>query len=107
MSNDSVAQDQIKAFVERIMRMREERKAIDADIREIYAEAKGNGFNKTVLGQLVSYIEKSADAAKRSEMTEQEALFELYLTAYQSATAGRTGTNSATHTHDAMTGRAA
>ena len=42
-NSDSVAQDQIKAFVERILRMREEAKAINDDIREIYAEAKQTG----------------------------------------------------------------
>ena len=41
---DSVAQDQLRAFIERIERMEEEKAAIAADIKEIYAEAKGNGF---------------------------------------------------------------
>src|SRR3569833_2864812 len=41
MSSDSVAADQLRAFVERLERMHEERKAIADDIREIYAEAKG------------------------------------------------------------------
>ena len=42
--SDSVAKLQLRAFVERILRMKEEAKAINDDIREIYAEAKGNGF---------------------------------------------------------------
>ena len=41
---DSVAQDQLRAFIERIERMEEEKAAIAADTKEIYAEAKGNGF---------------------------------------------------------------
>ncbi|MGV3573753.1 MAG: GapR family DNA-binding domain-containing protein [Devosia sp.] len=41
---DSVAQDQLRAFIERIERMEEEKAAIAADIKEIYAEAKGNGL---------------------------------------------------------------
>jgi uncharacterized protein (UPF0335 family) len=98
MAEDSVAQDQIVAFVDRILRMKEERKAIDADIREIYAEAKGNGFDKTVLGKLVNYIEKRQNDA--SGLLEGESLFELYLTAYDSA-ARQTGTRNATHTHEA------
>jgi|GEM_PF-1500889 len=83
MSGESVAQDQIKAFVDRILRMKEERKAIDADIREIYAEAKGSGFDKTVLGKLVNYVERRA--ADANAVMESESLFDLYLTAYDSA----------------------
>ncbi|WP_193336188.1 DUF2312 domain-containing protein [Devosia beringensis] len=89
----SVAQDQIKAFVDRILRLKGEVHEINADIREIYAEAKGNGFDKTVLGKLVNYVEKrQTDAAA---VMEGEAIFELYLTAYD----GRVGTVHATHTH--------
>jgi len=96
MSNtyDAVAQDQIRAFVDRILRLKEEAKAINGDIREVYAEAKGNGFDKTVLGKLVSYVEKRE--ASSGALEEAEALFDLYLTAYDSAT----GTKSATHTHE-------
>lgn len=97
VSPDSVAQDQIKAFVERIMRLREEAKAINGDIREVYAEAKGNGFDKTVLGKVVNYIEKRATSA--GELAEGEALFDLYLAAFDGAT--RVGTGIATHTHEA------
>ena len=76
VSSESVAQDQIKAFVERIERMEEEKKAIADDIKEIYAEAKGNGFDTKVLRQVVR-IRK----LDRSERMEQEALLDLYLTA--------------------------
>jgi uncharacterized protein (UPF0335 family) len=94
MTSDSVAKDLIKAFVERILRLREEAKAINGDIREVYAEAKGNGFDKTVLGKLVSYVEKRATGA--ADLQEAEALFDLYLSAYD----GATGTPVATHTHE-------
>jgi len=96
MSNDSVAQDQIVAFVDRIMRLKEEAKAINADIREIYAEAKGSGFDKTVLGKLVVYVEKRS--SDPNQLNETEAIFDLYLEAYDSAK-GRVGTPRATHTH--------
>ncbi len=52
-SNESVAEDQLRAFVERIERMHEERKAISDDIGEIYAEAKGNGFDVKVLKRII------------------------------------------------------
>lgn len=92
----NVAQDQIKAYVDRVLRMKEEAKAINADIREIYAEAKASGFDKTVLGKLVTYVEKrQSDSAA---VMETEALFDLYLTAYDGAV-GKVGTKRATHTH--------
>lgn len=96
MSDTNVAQDQIKAYVDRILRMKEEEKAIKDDIREIYAEAKGNGFDKTILGKLVTYVDKRKTDA--SAVLEGESLFDLYLTAYDSA-AGSVGTKRATHTH--------
>lgn len=82
VSTDSVAQDQIRAFIERIERMEEEKKAIADDIKEIYAEAKGNGFDTKVLRQIVRI--RKQDHAERME---QEALLELYMTALGMATA--------------------
>jgi uncharacterized protein (UPF0335 family) len=76
MAEDSVAQDQLRAFVERIERMEEEKAAIAADIREIYAEAKGNGFDTKVLRQVVKIRKQD-----HSERMEQEAILDLYLTA--------------------------
>lgn len=79
-SNDSghtsIAQDQLRAFVERIERREEEKVAIAADIREIYAEAKGNGFDTKVLRQIVR--ERRQDANERAE---REALLDLYRSA--------------------------
>ena len=72
MAEDSVAQDQLRAFIERIERMEEEKAAIAADIREIYAEAKGNGFDTKVLRQVVKIRKQD-----HSERMEQEALLEL------------------------------
>lgn len=82
-NSDGVAQDHIRAFVDRILRMKEEAKAINADVREIYAEAKGAGYDKTVLGKLVNYVEKRA--ADANAVMESESIFDLYLTAYDSA----------------------
>ncbi len=84
VSSDSVAQDQIRAFIERIERMEEEKQAIADDIKEIYAEAKGNGFDTKVLRQIVRI--RKQDAAERLE---QEALLELYMAALGMATAPR------------------
>lgn len=93
-NSDAPAQDQLRAFVERILRMKEEAKAIKDDIREIYAEAKGNGFDKTVLGQIVSYVEKRGQ--DNAKLLEREALFQLYLEAFDGV-----GTiNAIAHTHE-------
>ena len=82
VSSDSVAQYQIRAFIERIERMEEEKKAIADDIKEIYAEAKGNGFDTKVLRQIIRIRKQDA-----SERMEQEALLELYMAALGMAVA--------------------
>jgi uncharacterized protein (UPF0335 family) len=76
VSTDSVAQDQIRAFIERIERMEEEKKAMSEDIADIYAEAAGNGFDTKVLRKIIAI--RKQDHAERME---QEALLELYMSA--------------------------
>ncbi len=71
-----VAREQLKSVVERIERLEEEKKAIADDIRDIYAEAKANGFDTKVLRQVVSLRKK--DLAERQE---QDAIRDLYLQA--------------------------
>jgi uncharacterized protein (UPF0335 family) len=73
---DSVAQDQLRAFVERIERMNEEKAAINADVSEIYKEAKGNGFDTKVLKKIIA--DRAKDASERLEF---EAVYELYAAA--------------------------
>jgi uncharacterized protein (UPF0335 family) len=73
---DAAAKDQIRAFVERIERMDEERKAIVDDIKSIYAEAKGNGFDVKIIRKVVRI--RKQDRAKRQE---EEAILDLYLSA--------------------------
>ncbi len=75
-ATESVAQDMIRAFIERIERMEEEKHAISDDIKEIYAEAKGNGFDTVVLRQIIRI--RKQDYADRME---KEALLELYMAA--------------------------
>ena len=72
----SFAQGQIRSIVERIERLEEEKKAIAADIKEIYASAKADGFDVKVLRKVVSL--RKRDAAERQE---EEALLDLYLAA--------------------------
>ena len=70
------AKDQLKAIIERIERLEEEKKTISDDIRDVYAEAKGNGFDTKVLRKVVRM--RKQDKAKRQE---EEALIDLYLSA--------------------------
>ena len=64
---------QLRAFIERVERMNEEKKAITDDIREIYAEAKGNGFDPKIMRIIVR--RRAMDATAREE---QDALVETY-----------------------------
>lgn len=77
MSTDPmVARDQLRSIVERIERLEEEKKAIADDIRDVYAEAKANGFDTKVLRQVVTL--RKQDMTERQE---QEAVRDLYLVA--------------------------
>ena len=68
------AKDQLKAFVERVERLEEEKKAISDDIRDVYAEAKGNGFDIKTLRVVVRLRKQDADERK-----EHQAILETYL----------------------------
>jgi len=68
------AKDQLKAFVERIERLEEEKKAIADDIKDVYAEAKGNGFDTKALRTIVRLRKQDADERK-----EQETILETYM----------------------------
>jgi uncharacterized protein (UPF0335 family) len=84
---------QLRSFINRILRLKSEQDELGSVIRDIYAEAKGNGFDKTVLGKVVAALrarEKHGDA----KMSEQDALFETYMAAFES------GTLIATHAHE-------
>ncbi len=72
----AVAQGQLRSLIERIERLEEEKKALAADIREVYAEAKANGFDTKILRKVVALRKK-----ERSEREEEEAMIELYLNA--------------------------
>jgi uncharacterized protein (UPF0335 family) len=75
-SKTSFAQGQLKSLVERIERLEEEKKTIAGDIKEVYAEAKGHGFDTKILRKVISLRKK--DAADRQE---EEQMLDLYLQA--------------------------
>ena len=70
----SFAKDQLKSIVERIERLEEEKQALADDIKEVYAEAKGNGFDTKVLRTVIRLRKQDSN-----ERAEQEAVLDLYL----------------------------
>ena len=76
MTDTSVAADLLKSFVERIERLEEEKAALSGDIKEVYAEAKGNGFDTKALRKIVAI--RRRDYAERKE---EAAILDLYMQA--------------------------
>ena len=75
-----IAADQLRSIVERIERLEEEKAVLAVDIREVYAEAKGNGFDAKTIRQVVKLRKMEA-----SDRLEAEALLELYFVAVNGA----------------------
>lgn len=76
MSKSGFAKDQLKAFINRIERLEEERSALSADIREVYSEAKGTGFDTKAMRTIIRLRKKD-----RAEREEEEAILDMYLNA--------------------------
>ncbi|WP_207481416.1 DUF2312 domain-containing protein [Arenibaculum pallidiluteum] len=68
-----IAGDRLRSFVERIERLEEEKKGLQDDIKDVYAEAKGTGFDVKIIRQIIR-LRKQA----KEERQEQEELLELY-----------------------------
>jgi uncharacterized protein (UPF0335 family) len=71
-----VAGEHLKSFIERIERLEEEKKALADDIRDVFSEAKGTGFDVKVMRQIIKIRKMDKD-----ELDEQEALLETYMRA--------------------------
>ncbi len=68
-----IAADRLESFIERIERLEEEKAALAGDIREVYAEAKGNGFDAKIMRQVLKLRKLEQD-----DRQEQEHLLDLY-----------------------------
>ena len=68
-----IAGEQLRSFVERIERLEEERRALSADIKDVYAEAKGNGFDIAIMRQIIRIRRMDQD-----DVDEQETLLDIY-----------------------------
>ena len=80
IGHNSVSKDQLKSIIERVERLEEDKAAIASDIKDVYAEAKGNGYDTKALRAIVRY--RKEDAQDRAE---REAIFETYLNALGAA----------------------
>jgi uncharacterized protein (UPF0335 family) len=65
--------DRLKSFIERIERLDEEKAALTADIKDVFAEAKGTGFDTKIMRQIIKLRKMD-----RADVQEQETLLDLY-----------------------------
>jgi uncharacterized protein (UPF0335 family) len=75
-SDKGISAQRLKSFIQRIERLEEERKALGADVREVYSEAKSSGYDPKIMRQVVKL--RKMDASDRQE---QESLLQVYLDA--------------------------
>ncbi|WP_260483317.1 DUF2312 domain-containing protein [Sphingomicrobium flavum] len=73
MSDGAIAADQLRLLIERIERLEEERKGIADDIKDVYAEAKANGYDTKIMRKIVALRKMESH-----ELQEQDALIETY-----------------------------
>jgi uncharacterized protein (UPF0335 family) len=76
MAKSGFAKEHLRSFIERIERLEEEKQALADDIREVFSEAKGTGFDTKVMRQVLRL--RRMESADRQE---QEAMLDLYLSA--------------------------
>jgi uncharacterized protein (UPF0335 family) len=68
-----VAVERLRSFIERIERLEEDKRALSGDIKEVYAEAKGTGFEPKIMRQIIKIRKMDKD-----EVDEEESLLDLY-----------------------------
>ena len=74
VSTTSVAADQLRSIIERVERLEDEKKEVAEQIKEVFAEAKANGFDTKTLRKVISLRKKALE-----ERQEEEAMLDLYL----------------------------
>ncbi|MEJ6783462.1 DUF2312 domain-containing protein [Aminobacter sp. Piv2-1] len=72
-TSQTVAAGQLRAFIERIERLEEEKKTIADDIKDVYAEAKGTGFDTKAIRTLIRLRKQD-----QNERAEEESILDLY-----------------------------
>jgi len=76
LAKAGIAGQELQQFVERVERLEEDKKAISGDIRDVYAEMKGRGFDVKAVREIIKI--RKQDHSQRKEM---EAILELYMSA--------------------------
>ena len=76
MGGGAVAADELRLLIERAERLEEEKKGIADDIKDVYGEAKGRGYDPKAIRKILSIRKK-----KKEEYQEEEAILEVYLQA--------------------------
>jgi uncharacterized protein (UPF0335 family) len=76
MKSDVVNAGHLRSFIERVEKLEEEKKALSDDIKDVYAEAKGNGFDVKILRKIVALRRQDRDKRR-----EEEEILDLYLAA--------------------------
>lgn len=74
VNTGGIAQDQLRSIVARIERLEEEKSVLATDIKEVYAEAKGNGFDVKTLRKIVALKKQ-----EQSERLEEQEILDLYM----------------------------
>ena len=95
-----VAQDRLRSFIERIERLEEEKAALLADIKEVYAEAKGTGFDPKTMRKVIS-LRKMEEADRQ----EAEFLLDTYLSAWHARTSACGGVGASRQTRISSPGK--
>lgn len=75
MASSSIDAGHLKSFIERVERLEEEKRALSSDIKDVYAEAKGTGYDVKIMRKIVSL--RRQDHHKRKE---EEEILDLYMT---------------------------
>jgi uncharacterized protein (UPF0335 family) len=76
MGDSIIASDKLRSYVERIERLEEEKTALSADVKEVYAELKSDGFDAKIVRKVIRLRKMD-----RAEFQEQEALIDIYMSA--------------------------
>lgn len=75
-SGETVASAELRQIIERIERLEEEKKAIQGDIKDVYGEAKGRGYDTKAIRKIIARRKRDAD-----ELAEEEMVLDTYMAA--------------------------
>ncbi|HEY8874618.1 MAG TPA: DUF2312 domain-containing protein [Stellaceae bacterium] len=85
-----IAGERLRSLIERIERLEEEKRTLSADIKEVYAEAKGTGFDTKIMRQIIRIRKMDKD-----DLDEQETLLDIYKRALGMLPEGETASEAA------------